>query len=77
MENKFKIKWVKFSNEGNISVRLFNNKSISIPRNYTKKLSQSSISDIKEYRISPDGYGIHFEKIDEDIIIKPLVSDIK
>ncbi|MEN8229947.1 MAG: DUF2442 domain-containing protein [Bacteroidota bacterium] len=38
------------------------------------KLAQASEKERNEFTISPSGYGIHWESIDEDLSIKGLIQ---
>lgn len=44
-------------------------------RGYSDKLYKASGEDRMKYKISPDGYGISWEKLDEDLSVKSLIRD--
>ena len=56
-----------------ISVILNDNNIIFVSKNYTSRLKKSSLKDLKDYKIMPSKKWIHWEKIDEDVSIEPLL----
>ncbi len=46
---------------------------VSIPIAWFPKLLKSKPSDLKNFEISPSGYGIHWPTLDEDISIKAFI----
>ncbi len=49
----------------------FNVKKIS------KRLAKASNEDLKDFTVSPSGYGIHWSRINEDISIPALLNEPK
>lgn len=47
---------------------------LSLPYSYTKRIEQSNISQLSNYRLIGDGRGIHFEDIDEDISLEGIID---
>lgn len=45
-------------------------REVSIPTVWFSRLSQATQKQLKNYEISPGGYGIHWPDIDEDISVK-------
>jgi hypothetical protein len=57
---------VKFRDE-KIFFLLENGCEIGAPLKWYPKLYQASIEELLEYTISPRGYGVHWNKVDEDL----------
>lgn len=57
-----------------IFVLLNNNRYISFPKNYTTKLEKAKENELASYRVLPNGLGIHWDIIDEDITIEPFLE---
>ncbi len=68
------IQSVGFGND-KMYIELNNNRVLTVPYSYTKKLANASLNDLKDYRLIANGMGIHFEKIDEDISIDGIIRD--
>ncbi len=68
------IQSVGFGND-KMYIELNNNRVLTVPYSYTKKLANVSLNDLKDYRLIANGMGIHFEKIDEDISIDGIIRD--
>jgi hypothetical protein len=47
--------------------------SIDLARE-SKKLADATPSQVKDFIISPSGYGIHWPQIDEDLAIDPMIG---
>jgi hypothetical protein len=56
-------------------IELNTSKILAIPYNYTQKLQNASIKDLKEYELIGDGIGIHFNNIDEDLSLNGIIRD--
>jgi hypothetical protein len=41
----------------------------------SERLAKASAEQLKEFTVSPSGYGIHWNLIDEDISIQALVNE--
>jgi len=41
----------------------------------SKRLAKATEEELKEFTVSPSGYGIHWYKIDEDISIPSLLNE--
>lgn len=40
----------------------------------SKRLAEADDSQVKEFTISPSGYGIHWPQVDEDLAIDPMIG---
>lgn len=49
-------------------------REISIPTAWFSRLSQATQKQLRNYEISPGGYGIHWPDIDEDISVKAFLD---
>jgi hypothetical protein len=47
---------------------------VSLPIAWFPKLLKSKLSDLKNFEISPSGYGIHWPALDEDISITAFIN---
>lgn len=47
---------------------------VSIPIKWFSKLAKANLTDLKNFEISPCGYGIHWPTIDEDISINAFIN---
>ena len=47
---------------------------LSLPYDYTSKISSTNKDVLKKYRLIADGIGIHFEEIDEDISLNGIIA---
>lgn len=43
-------------------------------RDLSPRLAVASEEELKDYEVTPSGYGIHWEKIDEDISLTSLLE---
>jgi len=44
-------------------------------RKISERLAKASDEELKQYKVSPSGYGIHWYSIDEDISIPALLNE--
>jgi len=51
-------------------------REMSIPMAWFPNLSTAKKSELKHFEISPDGYGIHWPDIDEDVSVKAFVDGL-
>lgn len=56
-------------------IELSTSRVLTVPYNYTKKLQNASIEELKDYRLIANGVGVHFEKIDEDLSVEGIIRD--
>ena len=70
-QNRTLIQSVGFGSD-KIYIELNSGRVLSVPYTYTKKLSTASVDELKDYKLIANGMGIHFEQIDEDILLKAL-----
>lgn len=49
-------------------------RKVSIPLSWFPSLEKATTAQLKNFEISPAGYGIHFPEIDEDISIKAFLD---
>lgn len=61
--------------EAKMFIELSTSRVLTVPYDYTKKLKDASLEDIKDYRLIANGVGIHFEKIDEDLSLDGIIRD--
>lgn len=54
-------------NEDELSVRLMDGRTISVPLVWYPRLLNATAKQRKNWQISGGGYGIHWEEIDEDL----------
>ena len=40
----------------------------------SRKLAAATQAQLKDFKISPSGYGIHWPQVDEDLAIDPLIG---
>lgn len=45
-------------------------REVAIPTAWSIRLSQATLKQLENFRVSPGGYGIHWPDIDEDISVK-------
>lgn len=65
-ESSIKIKKVFFRDE-KIFFSLEDGREIGSPLKWYPKLYQASEEELMDYSISPGGYGVHWNKVDEDL----------
>jgi thiamine pyrophosphate-dependent acetolactate synthase large subunit-like protein len=63
--------------EEKMFIELNNGRVLTVPYNYTKRLSNATIDDLRDYRLIANGIGIHFERIDEDISLEGILRDFE
>jgi hypothetical protein len=47
---------------------------LTLPYSYTKRIEQSSVSQLLNYHLIGGGRGIHFDDIDEDISLEGIID---
>ena len=62
--------------EHQITATLSDGRIISIPTTWFKRLRKANINQLDNYEILPDGYGIAWPDLDEDISVKAFVEGI-
>ncbi|RHZ37742.1 DUF2442 domain-containing protein [endosymbiont GvMRE of Glomus versiforme] len=60
--------------EHQITATLSDGRTISIPTAWFKRLRKANIKQLNKYEILPDGYGITWPDLDEDISVKAFVE---
>jgi hypothetical protein len=60
-------------NEDELSVRLMDGRTISVPLVWYPRLLNATAKQRKNWQISGGGYGIHWEEIDEDLSTEGLL----
>lgn len=58
-------------------VQLEDGREIGVPYNWFWRLNQATEAERKDWRFISDGYGIHWEDIDEDISIAGILKGNK
>lgn len=67
---------IKVEIENKTLLLTYNNSVRKYPlKKLSKKLSTASDNELKDYVVSPSGYGIHWNSIDEDISIPALLNE--
>lgn len=66
IELKTKIKKVFFRDE-KIFLSLEDGREIGAPLEWYPKLYRASEEELLDYTLSPGGYGVHWNKVDEDL----------
>ena len=72
--NNILIKSVGFGLD-RLFIELSTGRVLVVPHSYTKRLSQATQEELKEYRLIGNGRGIHFPLIDEDISVDGIIRD--
>ncbi|HIP27555.1 MAG TPA: DUF2442 domain-containing protein [Sulfurovum sp.] len=72
--NKTRIQSIGFGDE-KMYIELTTARVLSVPYSYTKRLSNATQKQLKNYRLIANGVGIHFEDIDEDISVEGIIRD--
>jgi len=62
--------------EYQITATLSDGRVISIPVAWFKRLRKANLEQLNNYEILPDGYGITWPNLDEDISVKAFVEGI-
>lgn len=61
-------------NENNLIAEISDGRTVSIPVAWFPRLVSAPIEDLKDFELSPSGYGIHWPKLDEDISVRAFVG---
>tara|TARA_R110002020_G_C16206255_1_gene766669 strand:- start:512 stop:760 length:249 start_codon:yes stop_codon:yes gene_type:complete len=64
---------LSFSND-KMKISMEDGREISIPLEWFPSLRNASISELNNWRFIGDGEGIHWEDLDEDLLISELIS---
>jgi hypothetical protein len=62
--------------EYQITANLSDGRTISVPTAWFKRLRKANLEQLNNYEILPDGYGITWPDLDEDISVKVFVEGI-
>ena len=62
--------------EYQITATLSDGRIISIPTAWFKRLRKANLKQLENFEILPDGYGITWPDLDEDISVKAFVEGI-
>lgn len=54
-------------------VLLDDEREIGIPLDWFRKLKSASVEELNQYRLIGNGEGIHWESLDEDILVEALL----
>jgi len=60
--------------EVEITAEISDGRRVSIPVAWFPRLTKADIKQLKNFEISPDGYGVHWPDVDEDISIRSFVG---
>ena len=64
---------IKFSNASMI-ISLSDGREISVPLEWFPKLRDASKEELNNWRLIGNGEGIHWEKLDEDLLVANLLN---
>jgi hypothetical protein len=64
---------IKFSNASMI-ISLSDGREISVPLEWFPKLRDASIEELNNWRLIGNGEGIHWEQLDEDLLVANLLN---
>lgn len=64
---------LSFSND-KMKITRKDDREISIPLEWFPSLRNASISELNNWRFIGDGEGIHWEELDEDLLVSELIS---
>lgn len=57
-----------------MTVFLEDGREVSIPLEWVSSLRDASIEDLNKWRLIGGGEGIHWEELDEDLLVSELIS---
>lgn len=57
-----------------ITAEISDGRIVSIPVAWFPRLAQATLKQLKNFEISPSGYGVHWPEVDEDISIKSFLA---
>ncbi len=60
--------------KGKMIVVLVDGRELSVPLEWFPRLRSASLKDLENYRLIGDGEGIHWEALDEDLLVANLLS---
>lgn len=60
--------------EDKITVFIEDGREVSIPLEWFPKLRNASPAELNDWRFIGDGEGIHWESLDEDLLVSELIS---
>lgn len=60
--------------EEQITATISDGRIVSIPIAWFPRLAEATLKQLKNFEISPSGYGIHWPDLDEDICIKSFIN---
>jgi len=63
-------------NKQEITAFLEDGRKLSIPNTWFPRLRNATLKQLKNYRILPDGYHIHWPAIDEDISLRVFTEGL-
>ena len=57
-----------------LTAEISDGRKVSIPLAWFPRLLQANQDQLKNYELSPDGYGAHWPDVDEDISVRAFVG---
>lgn len=76
MEKAYNIKNISF--ESDYMIITIDNQTVKLRlKDISERLFKASEKERNDYKISPSGYGIHWQSIDEDLSINGLLNSSK
>lgn len=60
--------------EDSLTATISDGRKVSIPVAWFPLLENATLDQLKNFEVSPSGYGIHWPDVDEDISIKAFIN---
>jgi len=60
--------------EDSLTATISDGRKVSIPVAWFPRLENATLDQLQNFEISPNGYGIHWPEVDEDISIKAFIN---
>lgn len=57
-----------------ITALMSDGREVSIPTAWFVRLTNATLKQLKNFEVSPSGYGIHWPDVDEDISVKSFLD---
>ncbi|KLL04315.1 MAG: hypothetical protein MRECE_1c107 [Mycoplasmataceae bacterium CE_OT135] len=63
--------------QGQITACLDDGRKLSIPTTWFPRLRKANLKQLKNYRILPDGYHLHWPELDEDLSLRIFTDGLE
>ncbi len=60
--------------EGKMTIQLEDGRELSVPLEWFPRLRNASMNQLNDWRLIANGEGIHWNEIDEDILVERLLD---